>query len=544
MRTCWNCQTSSAPEASHCPACAFRGAPTPLRFGQYQVEGYLGGGGFGQVWLCHQPALERHVAVKRLNAELQGRDEALEYARREMRVGGRLNHPHIVTVFDADPAQGWHVREFMAGRSLADALRERPEWVQQNRLRILREVAEALRAAHALRVLHRDVKPENILLDEDGHAKLADFGIARQLTSRNGAVTFAGTLPYMAPEVLDAVDGAEYGLDVDLHSLGVVYYQVLTGQLPFTGSLTALALSKQEGRYVPLPDIVPGVEPALADLIAALLAPPEQRIKSAAAVVDHLTLLDPTLSRGNSIDDLQRRLSYIFGRRNRNKDPLFLMAQLESALGGLVGGLLHPDPTYRRQRTEAYFPRAFAWLCAACTRFDVSLSQLLWLKYEDGCPYCAEAPCVCQPEARVPDDSRNRAILSRVIDKRLMDAPPPRTLAHYASVFRRIYGEKNRASGLEAVSRHTLSEHAEATSALLRIRSLDEMQEVTVLHLELADILAWFLALLNAYGDPDYNFNRSFDQLFADGCYQCRQTPCSCPEIETELRLPTWRSFA
>src|SRR5579863_2572205 len=210
------------------------------RFGRYEILGELGRGAMGIVYKARDPKINRVVAVKTISLAGQPPEEEQEYRERfvhEAEAAGRLSHPGIVTIFDVgeepETRAPYIVMEFVAGQSLDKLLlsKEDRKLTVEKALQLALEVAEALDCAHGQGVVHRDVKPANILLTEDGHAKIADFGVAK-LNFANATATgrTLGTPAYMSPEQLngDPVDGRS-----DLFSLGVILYAVVTGYKPF-----------------------------------------------------------------------------------------------------------------------------------------------------------------------------------------------------------------------------------------------------------------------------------------------------------------------
>lgn len=202
--------------------------------GRYRLVREIGRGGMGAVWLAVDGVLGREVAVKRVGMLLGGSSPDLARAEREAKLAAALNHPHVVAVFDfvSDDQVQWLVMEYVDGVTLADLSRTRGGLQPDEAAPILRQVAEALAAAHQAGIVHRDVKPSNILVTADGTAKLTDFGIARAQAdatlTQTGMVT--GSPAYLAPEVA-AGQGASPASDV--WSLGATAYHAATGRPPY-----------------------------------------------------------------------------------------------------------------------------------------------------------------------------------------------------------------------------------------------------------------------------------------------------------------------
>lgn len=202
-----------------------------------EIETPLGRGGMGTVYLGKQVSLDREVAVKVLAAELADDPLFLERLEREARTMARLRHPNIVAVHDFQKlGEGGAaiVMEFIEGGSLRDLLRQHPNGLPLNEaLRIIRQIAAGLEAAHASGVIHRDMKPENVLIGHDGMARVTDFGLAVPLHESSARLTLTGTtvgtVEYMAPEQLR---GGELDARLDIFALGVIAYELLTGQTP------------------------------------------------------------------------------------------------------------------------------------------------------------------------------------------------------------------------------------------------------------------------------------------------------------------------
>ena len=217
----------------------------------YQLVSRLGAGGMGEVYLAHDAKLDRPVALKFLSPGLALDRDRLRRFHQEVRAASSLNHPHIVVVHDFGELDGrpFIVTEFIEGETLRHRLQQGP-LAMQDVVDIGVQVASALAAAHARGLVHRDVKPENIMLRPDGYAKVLDFGLAklaaprgsadqegRDLRTRPGMVV--GTPHYMSPEQMR---GLEVDARSDVWSLGVVLYEMATGRLPFADDGTSLAL--------------------------------------------------------------------------------------------------------------------------------------------------------------------------------------------------------------------------------------------------------------------------------------------------------------
>jgi eukaryotic-like serine/threonine-protein kinase len=255
--------------------------------GRYLIERRLGAGGMSTVFQARDTVLERAVAVKLL-AEHLADDEAFVYRfRREALSAARLQHPNIVQVFDSgqDTNTGRHyiVMEYVDGPSAADMLRERKQLEIDETLGLVRDACHGLDYAHRASVVHRDVKPGNLLFAEEmGITKLADFGIAKaaEQTRITQVGSVLGTAAYLSPE---QARGEEAGPASDIYSLGVCAYQFLTGRLPHEyASLTELALKQQQDPVAPVTDYRPEVPRELDEAVrVALERDPDARYSTA-----------------------------------------------------------------------------------------------------------------------------------------------------------------------------------------------------------------------------------------------------------------------
>lgn len=262
----------------------------PARFGRYEVESVLGKGAMGVVYLSRDPVIGRLVALKTL-AVPDDSEEAEEFQQRflrEAQAAGILAHPGIVTVHDAgvDEATGlsYIAMEYIEGKSLKDLLREGHPFTFSEVARIGATIASALDYAHSKGVVHRDVKPANILLTTQGLPKITDFGVARLETSNLTATgQFIGTPNYMSPEQItgDSITGRS-----DLFSLGVVLFELLTGTRPFGGASLTEITYKIVNSPPPIPSqLRPGLPPAFNPIILKLLEKDPTRRYAAGAEV-------------------------------------------------------------------------------------------------------------------------------------------------------------------------------------------------------------------------------------------------------------------
>jgi eukaryotic-like serine/threonine-protein kinase len=244
--------------------------------GRYRIEGRLGVGGMSTVHLAFDERLERYVAVKLLAEHLADDSTFVSRFRREALAAARLVHPNIVQVFDfgldQDSNQHFIVMEHVPGHSCAELLRDRGHLDVEPAVEIVSQACRGLDYAHRNGVVHRDVKPGNLLVSGTEVVKLADFGIARATdqSSITQVGSVLGTAAYLAPE---QSRGEEAGPRADLYSLGVVTYQLLSGRLPYeASSLSELALKQQRELPVPLDRLNPAVAPELARSVSMALS--------------------------------------------------------------------------------------------------------------------------------------------------------------------------------------------------------------------------------------------------------------------------------
>src|SRR4051812_43969078 len=260
------------------------------RLGNYEIAALLGQGGMGVVYEALQLSLSRRVALKVIAPELSRNDRFQERFRREGRSQAALDHPNVVTVHDFGEAEGhlYISMQLVRGPSLKELI-NRGELDLNRVIRIMRPIADALDTAHEEGMIHRDFKPQNILVGSRDHAYLADFGLTQALgqpgLTRTGQ--FVGTLDYIAPE---QIHGRPATRRSDVYSFGAVLFECLTGQPPYVRESDAATLFAHVSEPLPrVSDIRPGVPAPIDDVLShAMAKDPDDRLDSATAVMDEL----------------------------------------------------------------------------------------------------------------------------------------------------------------------------------------------------------------------------------------------------------------
>jgi eukaryotic-like serine/threonine-protein kinase len=314
--------------------------------GRYRLEARIGAGGMSTVYRALDETLQRRVAVKLMTREVASDCDQLERFRREARAVAQLSHPNIVGVIDAgeDDGRPYIVFEYVDGETLKDRIRRKGRLAIPEAVAYSIEIARALGAAHARHIVHRDVKPQNVLIDNEGAAKVTDFGIARTLDEEgltaDGRVL--GTTDYVSPE---QALGQHVTGQSDLYSLGVALYEMLTGEVPFKGE-NQVAVAMKHVR-----EQVPDVRVARPEVSAAL-----------AAIVDNATakrLEDRYASDSELIADLEDVLAIETARAGS------ATGEVTSVLRTLPAGKRRRVPYAIRHRGRAIAGLVVLLICAA-----------------------------------------------------------------------------------------------------------------------------------------------------------------------------------
>jgi eukaryotic-like serine/threonine-protein kinase len=263
--------------------------------GRYAVERTLGTGGMAVVYLARDEELGRPVAIKLLVERFSGDEEFRERFVREARMAAGLTHPNIVSIYDAGEEDGspFIVMEYIEGTTLADEVARRKRIPPDEVVDLALQACGALAHAHDAGLVHRDVKPQNLLLRTDGVLKIADFGIARtaDATSLTQVGTVLGTAQYLSPE---QAAGEQVTAAADLYSLGAVLYELLTGQPPRRFESLAELGARQGEPITPVRELAPEAPETLEDVVMRCLAKsPDYRPESAAGLAHELAAASP-----------------------------------------------------------------------------------------------------------------------------------------------------------------------------------------------------------------------------------------------------------
>jgi len=320
---CFRCHTPIPEHSKFCSSCGadvsggdgptstssvdiVRGRLQRIIEGKYRIERLLGKGGMGQVFLAHDLTLEREVAIKVLPPDVAQDDQVVRRFQQEAKTAAKLDHPNIIPIYRVESEGGlnYFVMKYISGTSLEDLLDKKEPLPVPEIQRILWEAAFALGHAHQRGVVHRDVKPANIMFDHDGRVMLTDFGISKALQAATGFTAtgmIIGTPHYMAPE---QAKGAPVDGRADQYSLGVVGYRMITAELPFGGDSVHTIIYKHIYEEPPLASTKrPGIPGALTVAISRALAKePDQRFRTmedfATAVWPEQPVASPTKARG------------------------------------------------------------------------------------------------------------------------------------------------------------------------------------------------------------------------------------------------------
>jgi len=279
---------------------------------RYEIIKYIGGGGMSRVYLAHDIILDRDVAVKVLSYDFTNEEELKRRFMREALSATSLTHPHIVNIFDVGEDGDIHylVMEYIEGQTLKEFIVSNGPLSPERALPIMKQLVSAISHAHYNNIVHRDIKPQNILMDHDGNLKITDFGIAMALsaTAHTKTNSVLGTVHYLSPE---QARGGMATKKSDVYSLGIVFYELLTGNLPFSGeSAVSIALKHLQEETPSVRALFPSIPQSLENVI----------LKT--------TAKDPTF-RYNSADEIQEDLSTVLSPERANEDKFVVFYEDE-----------------------------------------------------------------------------------------------------------------------------------------------------------------------------------------------------------------------
>ncbi len=280
--------------------------------GRYEVRAMLARGGMATVYEAVDLRLDRVVALKVMHAHLADDPDFVSRFEREAKAAARLTHPHVVGVYDQGKADG-HVylaMEYVPGRTLRDVMKQFGPLTSEQALVLLDPILEALEAAHGAGFVHRDVKPENVLISDDGRVKVADFGLARAVETSNTSATqgmIIGTVAYLSPEQVERGDADGRS---DVYAAGILLFEMITGQVPHTGDSPLSVAYKHVNADVPAPSTINSSIPADVDalVITSTRRDPGQRYQDAADFLADVRRVRATLPRPRPFTDARDTL--------------------------------------------------------------------------------------------------------------------------------------------------------------------------------------------------------------------------------------------
>jgi eukaryotic-like serine/threonine-protein kinase len=338
--------------------------------GRYRLERKLGGGGMADVWLAEDQELGRKVAIKMLHDRYANDTQFVERFRREATHAAGLSHPNVVSIFDRGEAGGSYfiVMEYVEGRTLKELIVTRGPCPVPVAISYVRQVLAALRYAHRNGIVHRDIKPHNVLVDHEGRVKVADFGIARAGSSQmTEAGSIIGTAQYLSPE---QARGAPVDESSDLYSTGILLFELLTGKVPFTGETPVEIAMKHLSQVPPAPSSIRSEVPHDLDLVVvrALAKEPADRYRSAKEMDRDLELV----GRGDAVGPETEEAATMVLRGESTAET-----SVQPRPVGFGG-----DERYRAYEGQVKTGRAWwPWLVAAAAAIALGIGG--WLLYDN-----------------------------------------------------------------------------------------------------------------------------------------------------------------
>ncbi|MGE5560954.1 MAG: Stk1 family PASTA domain-containing Ser/Thr kinase [Chloroflexota bacterium] len=320
--------------------------------GRYEILQRIGAGGMATVYLANHRLLERKVAVKILNSEYASDEEFVQRFRREAQAAASLSHPNIVSIYDVGHEGDIHyiVMEYVPGETLKEKINREGPLPVREAIAIATQICDALVCAHRNRIIHRDIKPHNILMAKDGHAKVSDFGIARAAASatltHSGSIV--GSVHYFAPE---QARGSVTDEKSDIYSLGIVLYEMLTGKVPFQGESPISVALRHVQERIPSPRDAVATIPADVERVVMQAAErdPQKRYQSAAQMLADLRRVARTLPGASEPELTEEQVEKDFllfegeaarSRSSKRKKPQYRPNRRAAVIGGAAAAVL------------------------------------------------------------------------------------------------------------------------------------------------------------------------------------------------------------
>jgi serine/threonine-protein kinase len=259
--------------------------------GNYKIISKLGSGGMAVVYKAHELSLNRIVALKVLSSHLSENNEFIKRFEREARAAAKLNHPNIIQIYAIGEEEGIHFfsMEYVKGKTLAEIIEEEKKLTYDKAIPIIIQTAEALSEAHKHGIVHRDMKPSNIMVNNNGTVKVTDFGIAyvSQETKLTKSGSIIGTPEYLSPEQCEAktIDNRS-----DIYSLGVTFYELLSGKTPYKADTpVSMLLEIVKGNFPPLNEVNPDIPEFIQKIVEKMMqTKPEDRFNNANELIESL----------------------------------------------------------------------------------------------------------------------------------------------------------------------------------------------------------------------------------------------------------------
>ena len=361
---------------------------TPTQLGRYRIEAELGRGAMGVVYKAFDPLVERTLAIKTIRLDMDDPEGLARRLRREAKSVGQLEHPNIVTLYDVGECQGtfYLAMQYLAGESLWVRMRRQPRLSLKEVQEILRQISSALDYAHRQGVVHRDVKPANIIITPENVVKLTDFGIAKLLeggTLSSGLIV--GTPSYMSPEQAlgQPLDGRS-----DLFSLGAILYELLTGEKAFPGENATTVIYKIiHETPTPITALRPNLCSALEPIVKKSLAKnPDERFQTSR---DFQLQLDSALGSRAPVQQAMESLLPQLGAEDRNSSSTGVMSEevpTADSVRELCSGAAEPPKALLAPRCRRFKHSRMSFIGAACLTLPLLVALRFKLVKTEGSP--------------------------------------------------------------------------------------------------------------------------------------------------------------